>query len=92
MNPLAADSAPKAKRLNIPRYRVFFLLLVLFAESSVWAADPSRHIYIGCSSKVLHHPNVALKGPIADSQMASVRGRDGVLECSGDTFFLPQNL
>jgi hypothetical protein len=47
MNPVEkwrADSAPKAKRLNLLWRRVFFLLLVLFAESSVWAVDPSRHI------------------------------------------------
>jgi len=44
MNPVEkwrADSAPKAKRLNLLWRRVFFLLLVLFAESSVWAVDPS---------------------------------------------------
>jgi ligand-binding sensor domain-containing protein len=39
-----ADSAPKADRSNIPRWHFLCLLLFLFAVSSVWAVDPSRHI------------------------------------------------
>ena len=47
MSPLEkrrADSAPKAERSNIPRGHFLSLLLFLFAVSSVWAVDPSRHI------------------------------------------------
>jgi signal transduction histidine kinase/ligand-binding sensor domain-containing protein len=47
MSPLEkrrADSAPKADRSNIPRWRFLCLLLFLFAVSSVWAVDPTRHI------------------------------------------------
>jgi signal transduction histidine kinase/ligand-binding sensor domain-containing protein len=39
-----AESAPKAERLNIARWHFLGLLLFLFAASSVWAVDPSRHI------------------------------------------------
>src|ERR1700676_4308575 len=39
-----AESAPKAERLNIARWHCLCLLLFLFAASSVWAVDPSRHI------------------------------------------------
>ena len=47
MSPLErrrADSAPKAERLNAPRWYFLSLLLFLFAVRSVWAVDPSRHI------------------------------------------------
>ena len=47
MSPLKkrrADSAPKAARSNIPRWHFLCLLLFLFAVSSVWAVDPTRHI------------------------------------------------
>ena len=47
MSPLKkrrADSAPKADRSNIPRWHFLCLLLFLFAVSSVWAVDPTRHI------------------------------------------------
>jgi ligand-binding sensor domain-containing protein len=39
-----ADCAPKAERLDIPRWHFLCLLLFLFAVSSVWAVDPVRHI------------------------------------------------
>ena len=39
-----ADSAPKAEALGVPRRYFLFLLLFLFAVSSLWAIDPSRHI------------------------------------------------
>jgi signal transduction histidine kinase/ligand-binding sensor domain-containing protein len=39
-----ADSAARAERLNIPRWRFLYLLLFLFAVNSVWAVDPNRHI------------------------------------------------
>ena len=39
-----ADSAPKAEALGVPRRHFLSLLLFLFAVSSLWAVDPSRHI------------------------------------------------
>ena len=39
-----ADSAPKAEALGVPRRHLLSFLLFLFAVSSLWAVDPSRHI------------------------------------------------
>src|ERR1700686_5890666 len=39
-----ADSAPKAEALGVPRRNLLSFLLFLFAVSSLWAVDPSRHI------------------------------------------------
>ena len=47
MSPLQkrrAGSASKAERLNIPRWYLRSLFLLLFAVSSGWAVDPTRHI------------------------------------------------
>src|ERR1700758_3473656 len=39
-----ADSAPKADALGVARCHLLCFLLFLFAVSSAWAVDPSRHI------------------------------------------------
>jgi ligand-binding sensor domain-containing protein/signal transduction histidine kinase len=77
MNPLEkwrADSAPKAKRLHLLWRRVFFLLLVLFAESSVWAVDPSRHI-----SQYAHTAWRVQDGVFSGTPNAITQTQDGYL-------------
>jgi ligand-binding sensor domain-containing protein len=77
MNPVEkwrADSAPKAKRLHLLWRRVFFLLLVLFAESSVWAVDPSRHI-----SQYAHTAWRVQDGVFSGTPNAITQTQDGYL-------------
>jgi ligand-binding sensor domain-containing protein len=77
MNPLEkwrTDSAPKAKRLNILWCLVFFLLLVLCAESAVWAVDPSRHV-----SQYAHTAWRIQDGVLGGTPFAIAQTTDGYL-------------
>jgi ligand-binding sensor domain-containing protein len=69
-----ADSVAEADRLKIPRCHFFYLMLFLFAVSSVWAVDPSRHI-----SQYAHTAWRIQDGVFSSSANAITQTMDGYL-------------